>query len=221
MTLHPTPPDTPPPDQLTQTSPHDLITNAELESIHLSEFCDPINAEGVILHQSTIESTALLASTLPNSRFTDCTFTRADLSGSTWIDTRIIRASFNNCKLTGFDASSATLQDLDFKECKAPDMLWRETTLTRVRFDQSQLQSLDLTGATIESLTIHNCDARNLRLLNTRIHHLDLRGSLIDGLLIDPSSMHPKSLQSITIDPTQAPAFAQACGVRVEHIETD
>ncbi len=221
MPNHPTPPDTPPTDQLSAIPPTDLTNHADLDSIHIAQLDTPIRAESVSLYQSQIESTALLASTLPNARFTDCTFTRADLSGATWTDTRIIRASFNNCKLTGFDASSATLQDLDFKECKAPDMLWRETTLTRVRFDQSQLQSLDLTGATIESLTIHNSDARNLRLLNTRIHHLDLRGSLIDGLLIDPNSMHPKSLQSITIDPTQAPAFAQACGVRVEHIETD
>lgn len=192
-----------------------ISSRDDIESVRLSELDAPINAEGVILHQSTIESVALLASTLPNARFTDCTFTRADLSGSTWIDTRIIRASFNSCKLTGFDAAGATLQDLDFKECKAPDMLLRDTTLTRVRFDQSQLPNLDLAGATIESLTIHNSDARNLRILNTRVHHLDLRGSLIDGLTIDPASMHPKSLQSITIDPTQAPAFAQALGVSV------
>ncbi|MBO6512926.1 MAG: pentapeptide repeat-containing protein [Phycisphaerales bacterium] len=191
----------------------------DIDSIQLRSDGSIVNAESVSLYQSYIESTALFASTLHNSRFTDCTFTRADLSNATWTDTRIIRAQFKHCKLLGFDAQSSTLQDLHLNNCKGPDMHWRDTTLTRVRFDQSQLQNLDLTGATIESLTIHNSDARNLRLLNTRITHLDLRGSLIEGLIIDPAAMHPKSLQSITIDPTQAPAFTQALGVRIEQSE--
>ena len=76
------------------------------------------------------------------------------------------------------------------------------------------MPGLDFTGAALSKVVIHNCDARNLRLLDARIDTLDLRGSDIEGIAIDA-----KSLNSIIIDPTQAPALARAMGIRVSEIE--
>ena len=173
-------------------------------------FTQPITARSITFDQCKFTSNALTASMLPSSRWTDCIIQSADLSNATWIDAGLIRVQITNTKLTGFDARGAELRDLQFTDCKAPDILLTEAALTRVRFDQCQLTSLDLAGAKIKSLAINNCDARNLRLIDAKIDHLDLSNSLIENIAINPAQ-----LKGITITPTQAPALTVALGVNV------
>jgi len=210
----PTPPDSQPVDQLTAAGVSDLQNNADLESTLFNKPTPtPIHAHDITLYQSTIQGQTLTASTLPNARFTDCTFDCADLSAATWIDARIIRTSFTNCKLTGFDARGTDLRDVLFKDCKIPDAFFQDATLTRVRFDNCHLPNLDLSGSTIHSLSIHNSTAPSLRLLATKVTHIDLRASRIDHIALDPAN-----LKAILIDPTQAHEFARALGVQIKGI---
>jgi len=97
-----------------------------------------------------------------------------------------------------------------FQECKMPDAFMPESSLDRVLFDSCQLSGLDLSGSKLAHVTMCHCDARNLRLLDARIDTLDLRGSQIEGLAIEP-----RSIAQLIIDPTQAPALAHAMGARV------
>lgn len=210
----PTTPDIPSTDELTPVQPATIINDADIDRAIIS--CNPpnpIRASNIVIEQSRIQAQSFLASALPNIRITDCTLDRADLTGATWTDARLTRTQFNDCKLTGFDARDSDLQDLHFTNCKAPDLFMLGATLTRVRFDQCQLPNLDLTGATIKSLAIRDSGAQSLRLINTRIDHLDLRGSIIDHIVLDLTN--PANLRNIIITPQQAPALAIALGVQI------
>ncbi|MFK7759743.1 MAG: pentapeptide repeat-containing protein [Phycisphaerales bacterium] len=192
-------------------APSTLKDSAAFDRIHLrTPYSHLFSSRSVTFDQSKLTNTALTASTLPSTRWTDCIIQAADLSGATWIDARLIRVQITNTKLTGFDARGSTLRDVHFKECKAPDMLLSESTFDRVRFDQCQLTKLDLAGAQIKSLAINNSDARSLLLSGAKIDHLDLRDSLIEDIVISQSQ-----LNHITISRAQAPALAQALGVRI------
>tara|TARA_R110000868_G_scaffold119469_3_gene317109 strand:+ start:14767 stop:15429 length:663 start_codon:yes stop_codon:yes gene_type:complete len=210
----PTSPDIPAIEELTPAQATAITNDADIDRAIISVASpNPIRASDAVIEQSHIQAQSLLASTLPNIRITDCTFDRADLTGATWTDARLTRIQFNDCKLTGFDARDSDLQDLHFTNCKAPDLFMLGATLTRVRFDQCQLPNLDLTGATIKSLAIRDSGAQSLRLINTRIDHLDLRGSIIDHIALDLTN--PANLRNIIITPQQAPALAIALGVQI------
>lgn len=167
----------------------------------------PIRASSVSLDQSLIKNNAFAGSSITSLAIADCVFDHADLAGATWVGSRIVRARFEACKLTGFDLRLAELRDVLFTQCKVPDALLGESKLTRVVFDGCQLENLDLGGAVMESLVIRNCRATNLRLVGAQISYLDLRSSEIDGVSIDA-----QSLKSVIIDPMQSSAMVTAIG---------
>lgn len=185
-----------------------LTDRASLEQVELRE---PVGfARDASISMGRITGAAFTASTLPSLRVIDTEFARADCSGATWIDTRLVRSVFESCKCTGLDTRGGTLRDVRFNACKMPDAFMQESTLDRVWFESCNIAGLDLSGSTLDRVTLRECDARNVRLLGARITALDLRGSRIDGLAIDPGSV-----RHLIIDPVQAPALAESLGTRV------
>lgn len=181
------------------------------ECVQLSgDHADQVRARGIAVSNSRLVGHALVGSSLPGLRLVDCILDRADCSNATWVDARLVRCRFNACKLTGFDTRGGTLRDVVFHECKLPDAFMPEASLDRVRFDSCQISGLDLSGSKLTHVCIRNCDAHNMRILDARIDKLDLRGSRIDGIAIDA-----RSVASLIIEPTQAPALAHALGARI------
>lgn len=187
-----------------------IVDRSVHEAVRFGNTERSVNAKLVSIEQAFVSGNAFAGSTMPASVFKDCVFDHADLASATWVDGRLVRTRFVECRLTGVDLRLCDLREVAFEQCKLPEALLGETTLNKVRFDQCQLMNLDLAGATIETLALHNCDATSLRLVGARIGLLDLRGSNIDGISLDAGSM-----RGIVIDPIQAPAIAQAMGVRV------
>ncbi|MEM9373665.1 MAG: pentapeptide repeat-containing protein [Planctomycetota bacterium] len=170
----------------------------------------PLSSRGVRVFESRITGGVFAGSTLPGLRLTDCAIEHADLASATWTDAGLTRVACSDCRLSGFDARGASLRDVCFRSCRAPDMFLTECRLMRVRFEQCELTGLDLTGAHIDSLAVRGCDARSLRVIGARIGLLDLRSSRVEGLMIDAMA-----IAGIVIDPLQAPAFAMSLGARV------
>lgn len=170
----------------------------------------PLKARSYSLSIGRVRGPLLQASTLPQLKAIDCEFINADCSNATWVDVRLTRCLFESCKCTGLDTRGGTLRDVRFSACKMPDAFMQESTLDRVWFESCNLGGLDLSGSTLDRVTMRDCDARGLRLLNARITALDLRGSRIDHLAIDPGSVC-----HLIIDPVQAPALAESLGARV------
>lgn len=201
-----------PPDLVDDTQPAlggSLVDRASLESVTLSE-PQPNPARDVSLSSCRVSGHTLSASTLPALRAIDTLFTGADCAGATWVDARLVRCIFESCKCTGLDTRGGNLRDVRFHECKMPDAFMPESTLDRVWFESCNISGLDLSGSTLGNVTIRDCDARGLRLLKARITALDLRGSRIDHLAIEPGSV-----RHLIIDPLQAPSLAESLGARV------
>ena len=170
----------------------------------------PLKARSYSLSVVRVRGPLLHGSTLPQLKASDCEFINADCSNATWADVRLTMCLFESCKCTGLDTRGGTLRDVRFSACKMPDAFMQESTFDRVWFESCNLNGLDLSGSTLDRVTIRDCDARNLRLLGARITALDLRGSRIDGLAIDPGLV-----RHLIIDPLQAPALAESLGTRV------
>ncbi len=203
------------PEQLSTLSVNAIVDRGRFDEVHVqSEGLAPISASNVSFEGSVLSGSGLMGSKLQGIACVDCRFDRADLASASWTDGRFVRTVFNECRLTGFDGWGTQMRDVRFVGCKGPDAIFTRSSCTRVRFDGCQLAGMDLSESQIDSLAIHDCDARNLRLIGSRISLLDLRGSLIEGLVFDI-----ESLKGIVIDPSQAGAIAQSLGVRVEAIE--
>ncbi|MDF1810283.1 MAG: pentapeptide repeat-containing protein [Phycisphaerales bacterium] len=187
-----------------------IVDRSTHESVRFSESQGTINAKSIVIEQSVVGRDVFARSVLSAAELKDCLFDHADLASITWIDARIVRVKFQECRLTGADLRLCEIRDVHFDQCKMPDAILSESHLKQVRFDRCQLKNLDLAGATIESVALHHCEVEQLRLDGARISMLDLRGSRVDGLSLDV-----ESLRGIVIDPLQAPALAQALGVRV------
>lgn len=204
-------PESPSQGGLVEVASERLVDGAMLESVSLSGDCiKPKIVQRLGIEGSRITGSVLAGSKLPGVRMVDCCFDRADLAGATWNDARLVRTRLEESRLTGFDARMSELRDVVFHKCKMPESFLSETQLTRVRFEECQMPGLDLSNAKIHSAVINNCDARSLNLLGAKIEFLDLRGSMIDGIAIDPLFVN-----GLIIDATQATAIAQSLGVRV------
>jgi len=200
---------------LLETADEMLVDHAALDCVHISGASGvPVVARAMSIEQSLVESAVLAGSTLAGIRLLDCHVRRADLTGATWVDARLVRTKLGESKLTGFDARGGELRDVVFNNCKMPESFFIESSLTRVRFDECQISGIDLSGAKLHSVSMRGCDARNLRLIGARIDYLDLRGSMIEGITIEP-----EAVSGIVIEPIQAPALAVAMGARIAEID--
>ncbi len=213
--INPESPTTGEPEQLGALAVDAIVDRGRFDEVLVQgEGSAKVIASNAAFEGSLLAGAGLMGSKLQGIACVDCRFDRADLANASWTDGRFVRTAFNECRLTGFDGWGSQMRDVRFVGCKGPDAIFTRSSCTRVRFDGCQLAGMDLSESQIDSLAIHDCDARNLRLIGSRISFLDLRGSLIDGIVFDI-----ESLKGIVIDPSQAGAIARSLGVRVEAIE--
>lgn len=206
----PEPPDLDLPDGFVEINADVIVDRSTHEGVKITNTSAPVKAKSVAIEQAIISGNALAGSVLAGAEFRDCLFDHSDLASVTWVDARLVRCKFVECRLTGADLRLGELSNVNFENCKMPEALVSESKVIQVRFDHCQLNNLDLSGATIESLAMQHSDLANLRLDGARINHLDLRGSTIDGIMLDP-----QALKGLIIDPLQSPAVVQSLGVRV------
>ena len=72
------------------------------------------------------------------------------------------------------------------------------------------LAEAEFRESTIERVTFTGCDMRNTNLAQARLTEVDLRGSRIEGLVLDAAQ-----LGSLTVDPAQAIVVLQMLGAKV------
>ncbi|MEU4895983.1 pentapeptide repeat-containing protein [Streptomyces sp. NPDC044780] len=138
-------------------------------------------------------------------------FTGCDLSSLRWVDSKVTRAVFRDCKLMGVMLEDLTLDDVLFENCKLD-----YSTLTRVRavgpviFSQCSLRETTFDAADLSTAAFDGCDLRLAEFDGGTYHHLDLRGndlSQLRGLA---------SLKQVIIDHGQTLQLAEALAVELD-----
>lgn len=136
----------------------------------------------------------------------DCTATNVSDGGS-------LRVSFNDVRMTGFDASRSTYKEVSFKNCKIDMANFRFAKLKNVRFEDCNLTDCDFQSAELINVVFRNCTLQKVLLSNALCKQVDMRTSSIDNLI------GWKSAAGVTIDSVQlmhvAPEFAQELKITV------
>lgn len=136
----------------------------------------------------------------------DCTATNASDGGS-------LRVTFDDVRMTGFDASRSIYREVCFKNCKIDMANFRFAKLKNIRFEDCNLTDCDFQSAQLTNVVFRNCTLQKVLLSNAVCKQVDMRTSQIDNLI------GWQSASGITIDSVQlmhaAPELAQELKITV------
>ncbi len=149
-------------------------------------------------------------------RLRDVTLRACDLANLVCIDLGVTRVELRDCRLTGIDVSGATLRDVRCVDCQIGLARAFGTRLERCWFENCDLRESDFDGATLAGVVFRGCDLRQARFASSRLGETDIRGSRIDGIVVDPGL-----LRGAVIAPEQADVFAAAMGMRVLPVDIE
>jgi uncharacterized protein YjbI with pentapeptide repeats len=204
--------------------PPDLPAPTSLESLNIGSFAvdsyELATIEGVALNDASASrlqfDTCVLTrieldrTTLSNFRMVDVRVERSSAANGVWAKPSLRRVAIVGCRLTGLTVTEGDLSDVLFDECKADFLQLVSSRIGNVRFENCVLTEAEFQESTIERAVFIGCDLRNANLANAKLSEVDLRGSKIEGLLLDASQ-----LGSLTVDPSQAMVIIQMLGAKV------
>lgn len=169
------------------------------------------SAERLSFEQTLFKQVSLHTTELAHAQMNDCRCLECDFANAHWFQPDFARVEFINCRLTGFHAIEARLQDVLFKDCQASLVQWRFATFKTARFEHCDLSDADFQGADLSGAVFVDCDLSRAEMSGVKLVGADLRGCVLDGL-------HAgwRELQGATIDPSQALAMVQAFGITIE-----
>jgi uncharacterized protein YjbI with pentapeptide repeats len=177
----------------------------------IGQSAERISFDQMLLKQVSLHTTELAYARMSDSRCLECDFANAN-----WFQPDFARVEFLNCRLTGFHAIEARLQDVLFKDCQASLAHFRFATFKTARFEHCDLSDADFQGSDLSGVVFVDCDLSRAEMSGVKLAGADLRGCVLDGL-----HASWKELQGATIDPSQALALVQAFGVIIEWPEKD
>ncbi|MGN6104342.1 MAG: pentapeptide repeat-containing protein [Kofleriaceae bacterium] len=156
---------------LTQTG----LVEAELTHVSLREAAlIHTTLDGATLTSCTLAGARLFAN-LIGTRFDDCDFTGADLSGSQWSNVRISQSAFTSANLAGIVLSDTTFAGCDLRGVAlgGPGTTW-----TGVRFVACDLRDTDWSGLALAGVQLIDCKLAGISgapsAIDVAIEHPDL-----------------------------------------------
>lgn len=138
-------------------------------------------------------------------------FSGCDLASLQWVDSKVSRAVFRDCKLMGAALEDVTLDNVLFENCKLD-----YSTFTRTRaagsviFSKCSLREATFVAADLGSALIDDCDLRQAEFDGGKYSGLDLRGNDLSHL------RGLSSLKKIVIDQAQMLQLAEALAVELD-----
>lgn len=146
-------------------------------------------------------------------RLRDVTLRACDLSNASCTDLIATRVELVDCRLIGFDVSGGVLRDVRAVGCQIHMGRAFGTRFERCWFQSCDFREADFDDAQLDRITFRDCDLRDTRLASSHLGQTDVRGSRIEGIVVNP-----EHLGGAVIAPEQADVFAAALGLRVEPI---
>ncbi|GCF11702.1 pentapeptide repeat-containing protein [Dictyobacter arantiisoli] len=160
--------------------------------------------------ESSFQQVCLINTEFEELQLDDVRFTNCDLATANWYKSAWHRVELVGCRLTGFLAGEATLQDVLFKDCLISLAQFRFATLKSVRFEHCDLHDTDLLEADLTDVRFEHCNLQQAEFSGTRLAGVDLTTCSIDG-----ARMGAKELQQATVNLTQAIALVESLGIHV------
>ncbi|GHO87845.1 hypothetical protein KSZ_58510 [Dictyobacter formicarum] len=141
----------------------------------------------------------------------DVRFNSCDFATAVWYKTVWHRVELVGCRMTGFMAGEAYLQDVLFKDCLLSLAQLRFSTMKSVRFEHCDLSEVDLLEADLSDVSFVDCNLRQAELTGTRLAGVDLSTCIIDG-----ARLGAKELRGATLNLPQALALVESMGITIQ-----
>lgn len=175
--------------------PEEFLEGLEFSGLDLAE----VDATGATFLDSALrrisfadggQSAGLTGVRISGSRIQDCradtlTMPRANLLHTEIVGSRIgagvaydsvwERVRVENCRISYLNLRSASLKDVEFRDCVIDEIDLDRTTLTRVSFPGSAVGVLQVEGARLRSVDLRGLSPRRISGIQS------LRGATIDG----------------------------------------
>jgi uncharacterized protein YjbI with pentapeptide repeats len=165
-----------------------------------------ITFDRVVLRRVILKGTVFQGLTLKDARLSGC-----DLANASWPSSFWDRVEMQSGRMTGFDGTKGYLQNVIFKDCKADLACFRFMQFKAVRFEDCNLRSADFQGSDLRGCAFRDCDLRQAQMSQTKLEGVDLRGSKLEGLLVDRDN-----LNNVTVDPFQAAYLSGLMGLIIK-----
>ncbi|WP_166389279.1 pentapeptide repeat-containing protein [Nocardioides ochotonae] len=199
---------------LAEGDPADLRRNADLESVRYADLTlHHLDLTGAVLASTQLSSVSADETDLKGARLSEVHLDRVVMpvvraARGQWRDVRV------SGRLGSLEAYESQWRSVHFVGCK----------LSFVNLRGAELLDVAFTDCLIEELDLSNAKARRVRLADSRVGQLDVRGSTLSDLDLRGADLAVVDglldLRGATVSPDQlarlAPALADALGIRVE-----
>ena len=173
------------PDRLTPAAlpTDDLTDDALLRALSLDRLdLAGRSARLVDIEGCRLTRTSLHACTLEKLTLSDCVLDDCDLANLRTVDSSWHRSLVRRTRLTGWDATGATLRQLRLEDCTAALASLRFAVLDRVELVACNLSQADLTEADLRGARFEGCDLTGAQFHNARMRDAVLVGCRLDGV---------------------------------------
>ena len=157
-----------------------------------------ITVKNVWFKQAALGQMRLLAPQMSALRFENC-----DLAYTLWENASVRRIKMIGCRITGFKAVEAHLQDVLFQECIGTLAQFRYAKCKAVRFEKCNLVNADFQGADLSGVKFVHCDLSHAEMSHSTLVGTDFRSSKIEGLKVGA-----RELPGVIVDHFQAAYLA-------------
>lgn len=207
------------PPRLPETAPIDALPDGALVDHGL--YATMVLARAVLSGQGarhvTVEEVLLAhvrldETRMPSAQIRDARFDTCDLAQGAWEQAHMARVELLECRLLGFKAPEARMQDVLVRRCNAQYAAFWGARCTAVRFEQCVLSEASFQDADLAGVVFDRCDLRRADLQGAKLAGADFRGCQVEGMRVDGAD-----LRGAIIDASQAVAFVGLLGLVVKN----
>jgi uncharacterized protein YjbI with pentapeptide repeats len=150
-----------------------------------------LRIEGSVLNKVVLAESTFGSITCKDVRFVACDLANVETRGLS-----LLRVEFIDCRMTGFRGGEADCQDVLIQEGDQRYSRFRFSRFKSCEFVSCNFEESDLQGADLSGAIFRRCNLRNTEMNKAKLVNADLRGSLVEGLQINP-----EDLRGAVVDP--------------------
>lgn len=162
------------------------------------------------LDSCVLKTVNLANSKLPSLRLRDVRFDSCDLAN---VDARGLtgtRVEFVNCRMTGFRATEADLQDVRIIEGDQRYLQFRVGIFKSAWFESCNFEEADFEGTDLRGARFQDCNLSNAEMSGAKLSGADLRGSRVENLRLKAADIF-----GAIVDAPQAMIFSALLGIKI------
>jgi len=162
----------------------------------------------IIFEKQNIRNLACVGQDLSHKEFSECTFTKCDLSGCDFSHSSFLDCVFEDCNLSNIKVYNCSFQGVRFESCKLLGVIMSEvnTLLVDWTFDKCNILLCDFSRLEMKRSVFTECEIRETDFANVNLAESDFSGSDLAGSKFQEANLEKTNFVGASnyyIDPIQ------------------